>query len=97
MILSEYNIQYVTQKSIKDSVLANHLAVDDYQSMNFDFPDENIMLVTDCAKLRRYDAPEQGSRWTMVFDGASNAVGNKIGVVIISPEGCHTPFTSILC
>ena len=32
-----------------------------------------------------------------VFDGASNALGNGIGVVIISPEGCHTPFTSRLC
>ena len=25
----------------------SHQAVDDYQSMNFEFPDENIMLVTD--------------------------------------------------
>ena len=33
----------------------------------------------------------------MVFDGASNALGNGISVVIISPEGFHTPFTSRLC
>ena len=33
----------------------------------------------------------------MVFDGASNALGNGIGVVIISPEGYHTPFTAKLC
>ena len=33
----------------------------------------------------------------MVFDGASNALGNGIGVVIISPEDCHTPFTVRLC
>ena len=33
----------------------------------------------------------------MVFDGASNALGNGIGDVIISPEGCHTPFTARLC
>ena len=65
--------------------------------MNFDFPDENIMLVTDYAEPRPYDEPEQGSRWTMVFEGASNALGNEIGVVIISPEGCHTPFTARLC
>ena len=51
MILTEYDIQYTTQKEIKGSVLADHLAhqaVDDYPSMNFEFPDENIMLVTDC-------------------------------------------------
>ena len=74
-----------------------HQAIGDYQSMNFYFPDENIMLVTDCAKLGPYDGPEQGSRWTMVFDGASNSLGNEIGTVIISPEGFHTPFTAILC
>ena len=51
MILTEYDIQYTTQKAIKGSVLADHLAhqaVNDYLSMNFEFPDENIMVVTDC-------------------------------------------------
>lgn len=33
----------------------------------------------------------------MVFDGASNALGNGIGAVIISPKGCHTLFTARLC
>ena len=33
----------------------------------------------------------------MVFDGASNALGNEIGVVIISPRDFHTPFTARLC
>ena len=74
-----------------------HQAVDDYQSMNFEFPDEKIMLVTDCEEPRPDEGPEEGSRWTMVFDGASNALGNGISAVIISPEGCHTPFTARLC
>ena len=53
MILIEYDIQYTTQKEMKGYVLADHLAyqaIDDYQSMNFEFPDESIMLVTDCEK-----------------------------------------------
>ena len=33
----------------------------------------------------------------MAFDGASNALGNGTGVVIIFPAGFHTPFTAILC
>ena len=33
----------------------------------------------------------------MVFDGASNALGNGTGIMIISPKGCHTPFTTKLC
>ena len=65
--------------------------------MNFDLPDENIILVTDGTKPEPYDGPEQGCRWTMVFDGASNSLGNRIGVLVISPEGCHTPFTASLC
>ena len=44
-----------------------------------------------------YDRPEKGSRWTLYFDGALNALGNGIGVVLISPEGFHTPFTARLC
>ena len=58
-------------------------------NMNFDFPDENIMLVIDYEEPGPDEGPEEGSRWTMVFDGAS--------AVIISPEGCHTPFIARLC
>ncbi|XP_050916810.1 uncharacterized protein LOC127131983 [Lathyrus oleraceus] len=90
--------KYTTQKVIKGSVVADHLAhqaVDDYQSMSFEFPDEDIMIIT--KEPGQYDGPEQGSRWTMVFDGAFNALGNGVGVVIISPEGCHTPITTRLC
>ena len=66
-------------------------AIDDYQSMNFEFPDENIMLITDCEIPGPNEEPEDGSRWSMYFDGASNSLGNGIGAVIISPEGSHTP------
>ena len=100
MILKEYDIQYTTQKAIKGSVLADHLAhqaVEDYQSMKFDFPDENIMTLDNVEEFRPYEGPEQGSRWTLYFDGASNALGNGIGAILISPEGFHTPFTARLC
>ena len=49
--------------------------MDNYQSMNFELQDENIMLVTDCEEPGADEGPEEGSRWTMVFDGASNALG----------------------
>ena len=62
-----------------------HQAVDDYQSMNIDFLDDKIMLVIDYEEHGPYEGHETGSRWTMVFDGASNTLGNKIRVVIISP------------
>ena len=88
MILTEYDIQYTTQKAIKGSVLADHLAhqaIEDYQSMRFDFPDEDIMTLDNIEGNGPYDGPENGSRWTLYFDGASNALGNGIGAVLISP------------
>ena len=80
--------------------MADHLAhqpVDDYQSLNFEFPDEDIMIVTDCEVPGPDEGPEEGSGWSMHFDGASNALGNGIGAVIISPKGTHTPLTARLC
>ena len=73
-ILGYNNIQYITQKAIKGNVLADqlaHQAVDDYQSMNFEFPDENIMLVTDYGGHGLDEGPEEGPRWSVYFDGAS--------------------------
>ncbi|XP_058741390.1 uncharacterized protein LOC131613761 [Vicia villosa] len=101
MILTEYDIQYTTQKAIKSSVIADYLAhqpVDDYQSMHFEFPDENIMCVAETSNSQdQEEGPEPGARWTLVFDGASNALGNGIGVVLTSPTGFHIPFTARIC
>lgn len=57
MILTEYDIQYTTQKAIKGSVIADYLAhqpVEDYMPMKFDFPDEDVLVV-------EKEGPEQGS------------------------------------
>ena len=99
--LATRGVQHITtQKARKGSVLADHLAhqaVEDYQSMKFEFLDEDTMTLDNCKELRPYEGPEQGSRWTLLFDGEFNALGNGISVVLISPEGCHTPFTARLC
>ncbi|XP_050916156.1 uncharacterized protein LOC127131270, partial [Lathyrus oleraceus] len=71
MLLSEYDIQYVSQKAIKGSVLSDYLAnqpVEDYQSLKFDFPDEDIMVVKDCEIPGPDEGPEPGSRWKLMFD-----------------------------
>ena len=80
MMLSKYDIEYRTQKSIKSSVLADYLAhqpVEDHQSAKYEFPDEDVMFL----KVKDYDEPlpEEGpdpeSRWSMIFDGDVNAYG----------------------
>ena len=46
VLLSEFDIVYVTQKAIKGSALADYLAqqpINDYQPMHPKFPNEEIM------------------------------------------------------
>lgn len=81
MALTKYDIQHVTQKAVKGSVLSNYLThqpLEDYQSIPFELPDKDIML-RDYNIPGLEEGPEPGSRWTLVFDGASNAQGNGIG------------------
>src|ERR1044072_7211362 len=40
--------------------------------MQFEFPEEDVLLVTDCEEPGPDEGPELGYRWTMVFDRASN-------------------------
>ncbi|KAG8474852.1 hypothetical protein CXB51_031494 [Gossypium anomalum] len=86
VLLSEFDIVYVSQKAIKGSVIAEFLAsraLEDYEPSSFDFPNEELMYV---AAIEEYS-------WKLNFDGTSNAVGNRIGAVLVSPNGDHYPFT----
>ncbi|XP_050909197.1 uncharacterized protein LOC127122968 [Lathyrus oleraceus] len=101
MLLSEYDIEYRTQKVIKGIILVDHLAyqpIDDYQSIKFDFPDENVMYLKakDCDESLPEEGPEPRSRWGLVFDGDVNAYYNRIEEIIITPQGSHIPFTTRL-
>ncbi|XP_052728595.1 uncharacterized protein LOC128195360 [Vigna angularis] len=95
VLLSEYDIIYVTQKSVKGSALAEYLAhqpISDYQPMQPEFPDEDIMtLFKEGSKYRDEET------WILLFDGASNMMGHGIGAVLISPEQQYMPMTSRLC
>ena len=63
VLLTEFDIHYVTQKSNRGSIVADHLAslpVSDGRVINDDFLDEDIATVTSL------------SGWCMYFDGAAN-------------------------
>ncbi|KAG8493347.1 hypothetical protein CXB51_010679 [Gossypium anomalum] len=86
ILLSEFDIVYVSQKAIKGSAIAEFLAsraLEDYEPLNFNCLNEELMCV---ATIDDY-------HWKLSFDGASNAVGNRIGVVLVSPNGDCYPFT----
>ncbi|KAK7323722.1 hypothetical protein VNO77_27212 [Canavalia gladiata] len=60
-------------KSVKGSALAEYLAqqpIDDYQVMQPEFPDEDLMAI-----FNEEEKIEE-EKWTMLFDGASNMMGH---------------------
>ncbi|XP_049414856.1 uncharacterized protein LOC125877669 [Solanum stenotomum] len=83
MLLSEFDIVYMTQKAIKGQVLADHLAenpVDEgYEPLRTYFPDEEVLFVGE-------DISESYPGWRMFFNGA----------VLISESGQHYPATAKL-
>ncbi|XP_050908378.1 uncharacterized protein LOC127122002 [Lathyrus oleraceus] len=104
MLLNEYDIQHVTQKEIKGSVLSDyltHLPVESYQPLRFDFLDEDIIFIIYFTipghEENPEEGPEPGLRCTLVFDSASNARGHGIGAIITSSTVFHGPFTARLC
>ena len=91
ILLFEFDIVYVSQKAVKGSAIADFLAsraLEDYEPLNFDFPNEDLMYVAAIEE----DATKD-HLWKLNFDGASNTVGNGIGAVLVSPNGDHYPFT----
>ena len=66
----EYDIIYVSQKAIKGSAIAEFLAslaLDDYQPLDFEFPDKDLMNTM----VKKEEESSKGSQWKMYFDGAS--------------------------
>ncbi|XP_034674576.1 uncharacterized protein LOC117905822 [Vitis riparia] len=72
----------VTQKLVKGSIVADHLAslpISDDRPIGDDFPDEQFVSVASIAG------------WCLYFDGAVNQSGFGIGILLISPQGDHIP------
>ncbi|XP_042477702.1 uncharacterized protein LOC122059068 [Macadamia integrifolia] len=85
LLLAEFDIVYVTQKSIKGSVITEHLSahsVVDMRPLNDIFPDEDVVSV---------EVENEVGIWQMFFDGAANHKGCGAGVLLITPEGLNMP------
>ena len=95
VLLSEFDILYVSHKAIKGSAIVDFLAEranEEYEPMSFDFPNEDLMAVLQIEEEKSLE--EDG--WKMYFDVASNVLGRGVGAVLISPEGNHCSFTAKL-
>ncbi|XP_039062707.1 uncharacterized protein LOC120207270 [Hibiscus syriacus] len=94
MLLSVFDIVFVSQNAIKGSAIAGFLAShasEDYESLNFIFLDEDLICI-----YTKEESIEGNKSWTLYFDGASNALGKGIGAMLISLEENYYPFTSRL-
>ena len=93
ILLTEFDIVYVTRTAMKAQALADHLAenpVDEkYEPLRTYFPDEEVMHTNEL------ELPEEPG-WKLFFDGAANAKGVGIGAVLISETGRHYPVTAQL-
>ncbi|XP_074277653.1 uncharacterized protein LOC141601283 [Silene latifolia] len=82
LMLSEFNLKYVPLKVIKGRAVADFLAdnpIDETEVIDtWSFPDENVVHV-------------ENYIWDLYLDGASNNMGYKVGILLISPTGEHVP------
>ncbi|XP_070013511.1 uncharacterized protein [Nicotiana sylvestris] len=86
ILLSEFDIIYVTQKVVKGQELAHHLAENpidgEYEPLKMYFPDEEVSFVGE-------DITEAYDGWRIFFDKAANFKGVGIGAVLVSETGQH--------
>ncbi|KAJ4966414.1 hypothetical protein NE237_018263 [Protea cynaroides] len=87
LLLFEFDITYTTQKSIKGSVIIEHLSAlpveDNLRHFEDVFSDEEVYTTQEEWK---------NDTWIMFFDGAANHMGYGAGVLFIDPEGAFEPF-----
>ncbi|XP_070056818.1 uncharacterized protein [Nicotiana tomentosiformis] len=93
ILLSEFEIIYVTQKAVKGQALADHLVENpvggEYEPLKTYFPDEEVSFVGEYI-TETYDG------WRMFFDGAANFKGVGIGAVLVLEIGQHYPVSAKL-
>ena len=93
MLLSDFEIMYVTQKEIKTQALADHLAEypvdEEYEPLKTYFHDEEVSFVGE-------DISEAYLGWRLFFDGAANHQGKGIGAVLVLESGHHYPMAAKL-
>ncbi|XP_043716313.1 uncharacterized protein LOC122664527 [Telopea speciosissima] len=85
LLLLEFDITYVNQKSIKGRAISDHLAAhpvgsDSWPTEN-SFPDEDLCFVKGGQEEERQ----------LYFNGAVNQKGFGVGVLLITPEGLYLP------
>ena len=90
MLLSEFDIVFVTRKAIKGQAIANYLAD---LPLNDPKLSESLFLDEDVMTLKLEPDSVETWRWKLYFDGATNFTENGVGAVLVSPKGQQIPIS----
>ncbi|XP_015086912.1 uncharacterized protein LOC107030017 [Solanum pennellii] len=86
MILSEFNIVYLSKKVITAQDIADHLGEnivdEEYETLKTYFPNEEVLLVDE-------DISETYLGLIVLFDGEKNHLGKCIEAFLVSESGYH--------
>ena len=86
-----YDTIDVRKKVVKESSIVEFLvdwAIEDYEAINVIFQTKTWWPFKRQKRVR-----EKEDSWKMYFVGFSNALGYRVGMVLISPKGEYYPFT----
>lgn len=78
MLLIEFDLNFISQKSIKVQALTDYLAKapcphSDTCSTSIEFPDDNILAI------------QHDDIWELYFDGSKCKIGSSVGIILIPP------------
>ncbi|XP_070002478.1 uncharacterized protein [Nicotiana sylvestris] len=93
ILLSEFDIVYITQKAVKGQALVDHFTENRvgraYEPLKTYFADDEVWFIEEDI-TKAYDS------WRMFFDGATKFNTIVIGVVLVSETGQHYPLSAKL-
>ena len=83
-LLADYDITYISQKSVKGRVFSDQLAEfpsNEVKGEDPQFPDEDLLTLE----------VQDEEKWKLFFDGAANSNGFGIGMLLVNPNDIYTP------
>ena len=84
MLLSKFDIVFVTQKAIKGQAIANYLVDQPLNDLEFS---ESLFLYEDVLAIELEPSNVELWHWKLNFDEAANSTRNGMRVILVSSKG----------
>ena len=93
MHLTEFDLYFIGQKSIKGQVIIDYLVdtpLQDDKPLIIELPDDGVFQLDE---IEIPVEPEDDWDMTIQFDGSRCEQGGKAGVVFVTPQGIPIPYS----